>query len=563
MFDPFFVPILRGYLRHAHATSPTYAVCDFPDGTRLPGCMTPKQKTYVSVSRMMPALAAYAKGRNSAQVTEALRLAFKNAFDPNCPDYWGEPPADQQHQKQVEASVVAWALWVARDELLPALTAQERSRVNAWLASCTRRPVRSNNWAWFTAVNQAVRLSLSERWSEFSGDPKWMEEDLAFLDTLATPGDDGWYTDALKEPVYDYYNFWVFASHFLYWNRVAGARYPEWRRRFATRLKPFLEKSPYFFGANGAHILYGRSLIYRWAVLTPLVLAYEQGLWPHSPGLLRRIVRKSLDYHQAIGAFDGERGKLREAYSEFGTPDIHETYIDNGHPYWCMQAFATYLIPAKDPFWRAREEALPVERGDFHVRFDGPKMALSGAQRTGQVRWIQAATHRNGLDYRDKYDKLVYSSAFPFSIVKGQRQVPADAAALFVNTQTGAFACRAGIASGELTDRGSRVAWWAVFDGMRFDVVTGMAFDGDGETRRHEITLPPAAAGRGIEFVEGSYAWALPGPDRVQAVALSGQRVERLEQIDANLVAHRTALFTMSKLLAGDRVTLESRWSAR
>ena len=103
--------------------------------------------------------------------------------------------------------------------------------------------------------------------------------------------------------------------------------------------------SPYFFGANGSHVLYGRSLIYRWALLLPLIEAYEQGLWPHSPGLLRRIVRLSLQFHQGIGSYDAESGKLRETYSAQGSTALREFYVDNGHPYWCMPAFSFLALP--------------------------------------------------------------------------------------------------------------------------------------------------------------------------------------------------------------------------
>ena len=44
------------------------------------------------------------------------------------------------------------------------------------------------------------------------------------------------------------------------------------------RVSPMLMSTPYFFAGNGGHVLYGRSLIYRWGVLTPLVLAYQQKL---------------------------------------------------------------------------------------------------------------------------------------------------------------------------------------------------------------------------------------------------------------------------------------------
>jgi hypothetical protein len=507
VLDHYWMPILDGYLRNARATSESFAVCDFPGGTILKGATGKSGKTYDSVTRMLPALAAWvASGRARPDLLDTLCLTFQNAFDPAHPDYW-LPAAPRGHsdQRQVESSIVAWSLWVVRDQVLPRLTPAARANIQAWLASCTRQPVRNNNWAWFTAVNQAVRLDLAAKWKEFSGDAAWMLDDLKFLDTLAAPGE-GWYSDSVKEPIYDYYNFWVFASHFLYWNKIAGSQYPEWSEKFGRRLRTFLERTPYFFGANGSHVLYGRSLIYRWAVLTPLVLAYEQNLWPHPPGLLRAIVRRNLDFHWSIGAFDEKLGKLRETYSTWGNREICDSYIDNGHPYWGMQAFAFYLIPARDRFWTAREEPLPVERADFRLRFDALKMLLAGDHSSGQVRWLQARTFRGGSDYRDKYGKFSYSSHFPFNILKAKDQVSGDGMLIFRDPTTGALAARAGIERGDLIANGVEIAWWTVLGKRRIDVVSRIEIEGEFERRTHTVTVP---AGPEIEAQEGSYPLGL------------------------------------------------------
>jgi hypothetical protein len=517
--DRYFLPILEGFLRNAVRTSDSFAVCDFPDGTKLPGALAASGKTYDSVSRMMPAVAAWvASRREPAKFTagdretsldDVLLAMFVNAFDPNHPDYWRAAPPGKQHQLQVESSIVAWSLFIARGRLLPRMTAPQRANVQNWLASCTRVPVRDNNWAWFTALNQAVRIALSSEWPEFNGDADWMIEDLKVLDRMAIPGSDGWYTDSVREEVYDYYNFWVFASHFLYWNRVIGSRYPDWSARFSARLQPFLKNAPYFFGANGSHILFGRSLIYRWAVLTPLVLAYEQNLWPHSAGLLRAIVRRNLDYLWGIGGFDARRGKLLESLSPDGTLEIRESYIDNGHPYWGMQAFSMYLIPPDDPFWTAAEEPLPVEKRSFAVHFEGPKMTLRGDRESGEVRWIHSVNGHNESEYRDKYTKLSYSSHFPFSIVKEKGRCPLDAALVFRDPRTNQFAGRSALSGGRLIEDGVEREWSAKLGTAEIRVKTTVRYSGWYEIRRHEVEAP-----EGTEILEGSYGLNAASPVR-------------------------------------------------
>lgn len=519
----FFLQILVGFLKSAAATSPEYTVCDFPGGTKLKGCCTPSGKTYVSVARMLPAMAEWIAGGHdrvievdgkSVNLERVLLSIYRTAFDPAHPDYWGEPPASKLTQRSVEAALVAWALVRLGPPLVDQLADLHRKQINRWLASCTRVPERNNNHAWFTAINQAARLELSSRYQEFQGDESWMLEDLKALDALHQPNNDGWYSDSPEVPVYDYYNFWVFANFPLYWGQVIGDRYPDWNTRFRDRVAEFLQKTPFFFARDGGHPLYGRSLIYRWAILSPLVAAYREGLWPHAPGLLRRIVRKSLQFHWTLGAFDAAHGNLRETYSAEGSPNLKEHYIDNGHPYWCMQAFSILGLPDDDPFWLVPEEPLPVEQGDFAMRFEGTRMMLVGIRRTGEVKWVQAWPGTRRDYYRDKYMKFVYSCHFPCNVAEVDgRQVkgacPQDQMLVFRDPATGVTAGRTRVEHGELLADGVRTTYAVELARLRFLVTSRIRFAGEFESHQHEILAPSEAIGRAIEILEGSYPLGL------------------------------------------------------
>ncbi len=584
--DAWFLPVLNGFVKNAAETSNSFAVCDFPDGTKLAGGLAQSGKTYDSVSRMMPAVAAWvASGRSpktfniggkDVAIEDVLLSMFVHSFDPVHPDFWGNAPAARQHQLQVESSIVAWSAFIAAGRLLPRMSGTQRTNLQNWLASCTRVPVRNNNWAWFTAVNQAVRIALSRKWKEFGGDADWMAQDLQALDRMAAPGQDGWYTDSIHEEVYDYYNFWVFATHFLYWNRIIGVEYPEWSARFGSRLSKFLERTPYFFGANGSHVLFGRSLIYRWAVLSPLILAYQQKMWPHSPGLLRAIVRRNLEHLWNAGAFDGQRGKLRESLTPEGNLEIRESYIDNGHPYWGMQAFALYLIPPSDPFWTANEERLPVEGRSFAIRFEGPKMMLRGDGTSGEVRWVHSANGHNDGEYRDKYTKLSYSSHFPFAIDKVKNHCPIDAALVFRDPATGELAGRSATGGGRLLEDGVECEWSAKLGSGEIRVKTTLRYAGWCEIRRHEVEAP-----EGIEIREGSYGVKTgadlirkPSPEigvflgahsvAVGLYGLRGWRRAGVESQDGLNVVHARVSVGVLYAVAGRGVTiLESAHIAR
>lgn len=549
----FYAEILRGYLVWTKKTSPSMAVLEFPGATVTRNFLAKSGLSVTGVTRMLPALgAAAAGGRDPDGASlEAVVQALRNGTDPANADYWLPSPKDQQNQRQVESSIVAWSVWLLRDRLMERLGAEGRRNVAAWLASCTQRPVRTNNWAWFTAVNQAARLSLSAQWPEFQGDEAWMLEDLKFLDTLAE-GSSGWYNDAQDGAAFDYYNSWVFASHFLYWNEIIGLRYPEWRAKYAARLQAYLKTAPNFFGGNGGHVLYGRSLIYRWGVVTPLVLAYQQKLWPHSPGLLKRIVHGNIECQAKLGAIDPACGRLRETYTPAGSSSIKESYIDGGHPYWGMQAFALWRIPAGDPFWTAPEEPLPVERGDFLVNLEGPGVLLAGTKRSGHVRLYNAKSWRSDLQYRDKYNKLVYSSQFGFCATGEREHLPWDSTLLLRNA-AGQTAGRGAFVESRIEGNRVTLAYEVRLGAAEAQVRTTILVTSAAEQRIHKIEMTGGLDG--LEWVEGSFA--TQGGKGVRVVKVAGWRTLALEEVPGSVLYAKASTWTL-RAGAQQKMRLES-----
>lgn len=524
--EAIFLDIVRGYVASASRTSDSYAVVEYPDATVTQSFLAKSGSSVTGVTRMMPALAAWIAARRQPGVLsvggkqfdllDVVGSALVNGTNPEHKDYWGASPADAQNQRQVESSVVAWSLWLLRDTLLPQMSTLERRRIDDWLASCTQREVRRNNWAWFTAVNIAARIALKDRFDEFSFNQRFMFDDLQALDAMYAG--DGWFNDDKPRHSFDYYNAWVFASHFLYWNAMVGSRFPEWSQRFAERLLPWLRTAPLFFGSNGSHILYGRSLVYRWGVLTPLVLAYTQRLWPHDPGLLSRLLSSSLDFHRQIGSFDAAKGKLRETYSAGGAVDIHESYIDGGHPYWGMQAFSVWLIGRQDVFWTAPPAPLPVEKADFVIPLHAPGLVVSGSRSSGQVRLLQARSTKTDLHYRDKYNKLTYSSHFPFNIVQRADICPWDNTLVLRDTRKRRSVGRSEIEESRLFSDGMEIAYSLVYDGHKVSVRSTVILGGDWDARLHRV-ICPADMSPGIEIAEGSSTLGLDTLDQTHSAS--------------------------------------------
>jgi hypothetical protein len=245
------------------------------------------------------------------------------------------------------------------------------------------------------------------------------------------------------------------------------------------------------------------------------VLGYEQKLWPHSPGLLRRIVRKNFEWQWSLGCFDEGRGKLIETLTPQGSPDVRERYIDNGHPYWCMQSYAFLSLPDDDPFWTDEEEPLPVEKETFLTRFEGPRMLLIGTKRSGHVRWVHANTVPRRDYYRDKYSKFAYSSCFAFNSLNEAGRVPWDQALVLRDKKSGSVTGRKSVIEGRLLDEGVETRWTAELLDVGFEIRTVIHLDDEFEHHQHEIRclgeLPA-----GLEILEGSYALGLEEDEAVE-----------------------------------------------
>jgi hypothetical protein len=239
-----------------------------------------------------------------------------------------------------------------------------------------------------------------------------------------------------------------------------------------------------------------------------MLLGYEMKLWPHSPGLLRKIVRTHMQWWWDIGAYDAKLGKLREPLTPLGTMAATDPYIDNGHPYWTMLSYTLFSIPKSDPFWTAPEDPLPVEKADYAVRFEAPRMIVTGTKSSGQVKWIQARNIPKREPYRDKYTKLVCSSHFPFNTMKETDYAPWDQAVVFRNAE-GKCATRLAVTEGKLLDDGVETTWTTKLGDKEISVTTQVRLAGEFEFRRHTVNADKAALA-GWQLVEGSSALPLP-----------------------------------------------------
>ncbi|MBL8994273.1 MAG: DUF2264 domain-containing protein [Spirochaetia bacterium] len=406
--------LVGGWHPFLKSASDSGAVWETPRGIRTETFLSRSGKQCDGVTRMLPALAAWAseyKNKEEVELSggarirpkDLIRNALVHGTDPEHPDFWDDPPTDKANQRQVESSLVAWSLWLSREWLLPILSGREKKNIQDWLSSCTKYRQYVNNYSLFGSVNQAVRIALGDR--GFSGEPDALRRALIIGDELHMG--DGWIWDAKWSGI-EYYNFWVWGSHHCYLKAMLPDLKNPALDRALSRFSERLSCVPLLVDSRGQNILFGRSLAYRWAWLNGLSAAHFIGLPAPDPGLSRAVLGRNLERWLDVSL--NEDGVLRERLTEAGTDAVREDYINCGHPYWGMQAFLVLALDPDHAYWKSETKSLPVEQGSFQTPCQGPGLVFQGISETGEVRlWnLRNQDHApNAL-----YEKWVYSTVF-------------------------------------------------------------------------------------------------------------------------------------------------------
>lgn len=191
-----------------------------------------------------------------------------------------------------------------------------------------------------------------------------------------------------------------------------------------------------FFDPEGRAITFGRSLTYRWAMVSfwgAVAFADVELPAPLSWGVVKGIWLRNLRWWSTQPDIFQPNGMLSIGYS-YPNTYLAENYNSPGSVYWSMLTFAPLALPQSHPFWSAKEELHPfanqrVVRPLPHprqivIRSGGHTFLLSSGQ----------ACHYAIKNSNAKYGKFAYSAAFAYSVSTGYQEleqfVPESALAL-------------------------------------------------------------------------------------------------------------------------------------
>ena len=338
---------------------------------------------------------------DSFDLGEFYRRGIVSGTDRSSDEYWGGIKSFSQ--TIVEAASLALNLYLARTSVWDAFSPDEQRQVASYLLAVGRCKTYRNNWMLFRAIIHAVLKRFEMPYDE-SAMRRLIKRSAALY------VGDGWYSDG-RERCFDYYNAWVMHPYLLFWCDINPDTEPGFFGLCRERTRIFTDHYRHFFAPDGSFPAYGRSLIYRSAVVSVFPVAEYYSCSALQPGEARRICSGNVKYFWDKGAVD-KQGFLTLGFHR-PLPELSEYYSGTQSPLWANKAWWTFLLPPSHRFWTDQEVPLPVETGSFTRSLVGPGLIVSGEANSQQV--IVAAPNANTY-IEKKYSNLYWSSHFGFTV---------------------------------------------------------------------------------------------------------------------------------------------------
>lgn len=361
-------------------------------------------------ARALWGIVPYVVGGGNFKHWDLYRKGFINGTDPNHEEYWGE--VVDCDQKMVELAAVGYALVFVPEHVWEPLPEESKKNLSNYLLEARKHEFRRCNWKFFRVL---IDLGLDK--VGISYDRQLTENHLEELDNMYIG--EGWYGDGDRASI-DYYN--PFALHFygLIYYLVRKDIDPERSQRFKDRALEFAKQYIHMFADDGASIPYGRSMTYRFAVISfwgvlPLITKSDEE--PVIPwGILKGVFLRNLRWwsEQPVSRF---RSNVLSVGFSYPNQFMCEAYNSPESPYWAFKAYVPLMLLEDHPFWTAKEEPLVLEDAALKV----PGMLVSHTK-GNTVALISGPYKTFNLRYQaEKYNKFAYSTRYGFCIENNPR----------------------------------------------------------------------------------------------------------------------------------------------
>lgn len=341
-----------------------------------------------------------------------------------------DPHNDQTFQQTVETCALVIGLWACHEQIWDRYTEEERGRIASFLSEWAENSTVPQNWRLFNMLDLAFL--------HMNGYPinrRIMDEHSSAI--LNYNVGDGWYRDGQS---FDYYSCWAFNVYIPLWCLWYGYdNDPGTAALFEESSREFMKTYPDFFDRDGWTNMWGRSLIYRFAAVSPLEADFFLKNPTADPGTARRIASGSLLQFLSRDDFLVNGVPSIGFYGPF--PPLVQPYSCAESVYWIGKAFLCLYFPKDHPFWTAvenegrweksRESPKTVSSGlsstENSVRetvLDGPGLCFTNHSATGETILRTGKVMKDESDIRGlwTYGKLSYSTKYPWEAESGSQQ---------------------------------------------------------------------------------------------------------------------------------------------
>lgn len=292
---------------------------------------------------------ATAEGKQRKQLREWALASYKNAVDPQNPDYlcWGIGG-----QNLVDAAYIAESFLRAYDTLWKPLDEVTKKRYFTEFAKLRHIDPPYTNWLLFSSTIESFMAKAGGDFDEFRINSACRKVEEWYVG-------DGWYADG-PSFAFDYYSSYVFHPMYLETlQAMVDAKvnsrldYQKYYNRELKRCQKYSIILERFISPEGTFPAFGRSIPYRMATMQPLALMawYQKLPKDLSNGQVRAALTKVL--HRMFDQQNNfnEKGYLSIGFCGNSQKNVADWYTNNGSLYMTTLAFMPLGLPADHPFW--------------------------------------------------------------------------------------------------------------------------------------------------------------------------------------------------------------------
>lgn len=315
---------------------------------------------------------------NGIGVADYYRHQLVNLTNPDSRSYIAHRTGGPS-QTLLELGSLCISMKGAQSVLWDPLTKEQKDALASLMLSYGEGPTIGSNWMFFNVYILSFFKDQGYKVDEgkLVG---WLNK---LLDRYKG---EGWYNDA---PAYDYYSMWAYQSYGPLWAELFGKhQYPDIARRFIDNEHDLVANYPYMFARDGRMNMWGRSICYRFAAVTPLPLLEYAGFDDVDYGWMRHIASASLLQFLTNPDFLENGIPTMGFYGPFA-PAV-QIYSCRGSVYWIGKAFLGLLLPANSKYWTATESEGPwknaLKAGHVYNKFQPDRPSSSPTTPTAVAR---------------------------------------------------------------------------------------------------------------------------------------------------------------------------------